>query len=177
MASKLKRVSVISVPVSRSGLTDVAVVQLAVGIVPQLPYALGRTVNLAAVLSVLPVVPVVRLTLIPEPEHESSSWYATWHFTHQPHFTPPRQGYLNIDSGIKRSVNSDVVTLHWVLYQRLLACENFLLLWGQTEVCSIHPAPMSLMLSLHQPDPIAVLDFNYSWYEVLEIKEKRQVIF
>lgn len=53
---------------SRLGFTDVWIRQVAVCIIPQLAFAYRRTVNLPTVLSVLSVVPVVRLTLIPETE-------------------------------------------------------------------------------------------------------------
>lgn len=55
-------------------------------------------------------------------------------------------------------------------YLFLLYSFTFLSRWGWFEVCPIHPAPVSLVFSLHKSNPIFVSDYNYSWNVVLEVK-------
>jgi len=51
----------------------------------------------------------------------------------------------------------------------------YLLRWGWVEVRSIHPAPVSLVFSLHQSDPIVIFDINYFWNVVLEIQNSSKL--
>lgn len=42
--------------------------------------------------------------------------------------------------------------------------------WGWIEVSSIHPAPVSLVFSLHKSNPVVVSEFNDFRKVILEIK-------
>lgn len=41
---------------------------------------------------------------------------------------------------------------------------------GGVEVGPVHPAPVSLVFSLYQSDPVVIVDFNDSWEVVLEVQ-------
>lgn len=62
-----------SVFLSRRGFTDVLILQVTRRVVPQLAFSYLGGVKLPAVLSVHPVVPVVRLTVIPETERKRTN--------------------------------------------------------------------------------------------------------